>query len=89
MVVRGPDSAEQTAIDRTEAADWRRLRAILRTMKGRRPRFPRALIVDRFEAEGATLDDVKRRASQSQIAVLTLAEIRAEMAAINRSSTKE
>lgn len=54
---------------------------VLRTIKGRQADGPRALIVDRFEAEGATLDDVKWTFGQSRIAVRTLAEIRALMPA--------
>ena len=55
--------------------------AILRTMKSRRAEkgWWRALIVDRFEAKGASLDDVKWVFGQSGIEVRTLAEIRAAM----------
>jgi hypothetical protein len=52
--------------------------AVLRAIKlRRRPGIPvrPALIVDQFEAEGATLDDVKWLFEQSYIAVRTLAEI--------------
>ena len=52
--------------------------AVLRAIKNEgRP----VLIVDRFEAEGVTLDDVKWIFQQSRIAVRTLAEIRALMLA--------
>jgi hypothetical protein len=56
--------------------------AVLRTMKGRDGfGCRRVLIVDRFEADGATLDDVKWTFGQSRFAVRTLAEIRALMPA--------
>jgi len=54
--------------------------AILRTMKLRATRYgtsPRALVVDCFDAEGASLDDVKWLFGQSGIVVRTMAEIRA------------
>ena len=41
--------------------------------------YRRALIIDHFEAEGASLDDVKWLFGQSGIVVKTLAEIRAAM----------
>jgi hypothetical protein len=66
--------------------------AILRDMKAKcASTFGewRALIIDQFEAESASLDDVRRIFEPNDISVLRLAEIRAEMAAINRSSTKE
>ena len=50
--------------------------AILRTMKMRKPGGRRALIIDYFEAERATLDDVKWMFAQSRIVVKTTAEIR-------------
>jgi hypothetical protein len=54
--------------------------AVLRAMKLRGGHHEaRALIVDHFEAEGATLDDVKWLFMQSGIVVKTLAEIRAAM----------
>ena len=52
--------------------------AVLRTLKMRDARFyRRALIVDRFAAEGASLDDVRWIFQQSGIVVRTLSEIRA------------
>lgn len=66
--------------------------AILRDMKAKcASTFGewRALIIDQFEAESASLDDVRWVFEPNDISVLRLAEIRAEMAAINRSSTKE
>lgn len=59
--------------------------AILRTMKKRKSGYYepdqwwRVLIIDRFEAEGASLDDVKWTFEQSGIVVRTLAEVRAAM----------
>ena len=56
--------------------------AILRTLKSKfEPTFGewRALIIDRFGAEGASLDDVKRIFEPNDISVLTVEEIRAAM----------
>jgi hypothetical protein len=51
--------------------------AILRAMKARMAgNGHRALIVDRFDAEGATYDQVKRMFTASGVEVRTLAEIR-------------
>lgn len=52
---------------------------VLRAMKMRREMGRRALIVDHFEAEGASLDDVKWLFAQSGMTVKPLAEIRAAM----------
>jgi hypothetical protein len=55
--------------------------AILRTMKNRTTYgYRRALVVDQFDAEAATIDDVKWLFAQSNIEVRTLAEIRDAMA---------
>ncbi len=62
----------------------RQAAASIRAMKMRPVKIPnwkRALIVDHFEAESASLDDVKWIFAQSQIEVRTLAEIRAAMPA--------
>jgi hypothetical protein len=49
--------------------------SILRAMKRRRYDGPRALIVQRFDAEGATYDQVKKMFAASGIKVRTLDEI--------------
>ena len=61
--------------------------AVLRAMKMRFVKdscWKRILIVDRCEAEGATLDDVRWIFRQSRIEVRTMAEIRAALAGDSR-----